>query len=169
MDRRERRRRKRLEAKLKEKLSVKESSPPHIEHKESPTRLKRILQVFQKTVSGTKLLWSLVGAVLALLAGFALFRPQVSLDPDILLNPGDPFSTEFSVTNRNRIFTAKDLRPACYTIFVETSNNVEIDGPSSATIASDSSAWARRENHGQLPTLDGRLRGGSRQRSQGIY
>jgi len=117
-----------LEAKLKEKIGVKESSPLPIESKESPTPLKRVLQAFRKTVSGTKVLWTVVPAGLAMLAGFALFRPQVSLDPDLLLNPDDPFSTQFTVTNQNRIFNVKKLHPACYTIYVLTDHNVAMNG-----------------------------------------
>jgi hypothetical protein len=128
MDRKERRRRKRLEDKLKKKNSAKASSPPHKDHKEFPPSQSWASRYFSKTISRTKVLWTLVAAVLAMLAGFALFRPQVSLEPDLLLNPGDPFSTQFSVTNLNRIFTAKDLQPACYTLFVRTSNDVELRG-----------------------------------------
>jgi hypothetical protein len=91
----------------------------HIE----PVTVRR-WESFRKTVSGTRVLWGLILAALAWLGAYALLRPNVSIDPELLLNPGDPFSTQFIVTNENVIFDVKDVQPSCRTIHVITSNNV---------------------------------------------
>jgi hypothetical protein len=128
MDRRERRRRKRLEDKLIKKLSVKKSPPPRPGHKEAPTPPSSARRYYAGTLLGAKRLLGLLVFVLTLLGGYALIRPHVSLEPDLLLNPVDPFSTQFSVTNQNLIFTVKSLQPACSTQFVETSHKIRLTG-----------------------------------------
>ncbi len=113
---------------MEEKLG-KGASRPHTERKGSPTRLRRVLQAFQKTVSGTKVLWSLVGAVLSVAAGYALFHPHVSVEPGLLLNPVDPFSTAFTIKNENNLFAVKGLNSICWTQSVTTSNNIRVWAP----------------------------------------
>jgi|SRR5580658_8574442 hypothetical protein len=126
MDRRERRRRKRLEAKLANKLSVK--GPPHTENTQNPAHQDSEALGPKRTIPRLKKLLNFVVIILAFLGGYALFRPNVSVDPDLLLNPGDPFSTQFSVTNENAILDVKDLQPFCRTINVVTSNNIGLFG-----------------------------------------
>ena len=131
MDRRERRRKKRLEARLRKGITVTEpskASAPSIVLKESPSWGRRGLQTFRKTVSGTKALWGVIAAVLALIGYYASFHPNVSVDPDRLLNPSDPFSTLFSVKNDSSIFDVRNLHPACYTIHVLTDHNFGMNG-----------------------------------------
>ena len=128
MDRRKRRRRTRELRKIEEKLE-KEALQPLTEHKESPRRLNQVLQIFQKTLSGTRLLKGLVLLGLALASGYALFRPHVSVEPTLLLNPVNPFSTEFTVKNESKILAVHDLTSICWTKSVETSNNIRIWAP----------------------------------------
>jgi hypothetical protein len=132
MDRHERRRRRRLEEKLRKKLGkellVKESSPPRTEHVESLPLQSRARQYFARAISRTKLLWGFVVSALTLLGGYALLFPHVSVEPGLLLNPGDPFSTQFNVTNDSLVFNVKELNPSCYTVFVETTNRVRLNG-----------------------------------------
>jgi hypothetical protein len=128
MDRRERRRRARELRKIEEKLN-KKASQLHTEHRESQTRLRQVFEYFQTTVSGTKVLWSLVGAGLAVAAGYALFQPHVSIEPGILLNPADPFSTAFTIKNENSIFAVQNLDTICWTQSVNTSNNIRVWAP----------------------------------------
>jgi hypothetical protein len=42
-----------------------------------------------------------ISTFLILLRGWFLFHPHVSLHPDQRLNPNDPFSTEFTITNED--------------------------------------------------------------------
>src|SRR5713101_1808954 len=132
MDRRERRRRDRERKKVEEQFR-KEGSPQKIQRKESPTHLRRGLQALQKTISGTRVLWSLVGVVLAVASGYALFHPHVSVEPELVLNPANPFSTEFKITNESGIFSVHDLASYCWTQSLSTSHNIGIWDPSRAT------------------------------------
>jgi hypothetical protein len=127
MDRRERRRRKRVEEKLKRKLSFRESSQANIERAKS-SRQSSARKYFTHALSRTKLLLGLVLSGLTLLGGLALFRPHVSVDPDLVLDPGDPFSTQFNITNQNVLFDVKNLQSFCRTIYVITSHNVGLSG-----------------------------------------
>lgn len=127
MNSRKRRREKRLRARLASEFNVTLPTPPlseHMKHKEAPPSQSRAELYFARTISRTKLLFGLFVSAATLLGGFALLRPNASVDPDLLLNPGDPFSTQFSVKNENIVFDATDLRPSCRTLYVMTSNNV---------------------------------------------
>lgn len=128
MDRKERRRRAR-ELKKKEDKLKKEGPRPHTEHNESiPRRTSARAYLARLTSRTRKLLWALAGAALALVGAYPSIRPHISVEPNTVLNPGDPFSTQFSVTNENLIFDTKDLQPSCRTIDVVTSHNVGMFG-----------------------------------------
>jgi hypothetical protein len=132
MDRHERRRRRRIEEKLRKKLGKepmsKETSSARREHVESLPQNRKGRRYLTRAISRTKLLWGIVVSALTLLGGYALLRPHVSIEPGLLLNPGDPFSTQFDVTNDSLVFDIKDLNPSCYTVFVETTNRVRLNG-----------------------------------------
>jgi hypothetical protein len=129
---------KRLEARVQAKLAVardinatepsRESLSPHTKRKESPSLRTRARQYFGKTISTTKVLASLLLTGLALIGYYARFRPNVSVDPERSLNPGDPFSTQFSVKNDSPVFSVKDFHPSCYTIRVITDHNFAMLG-----------------------------------------
>jgi hypothetical protein len=126
MDRHERRRRKRLEAKLQKKLSGKAALPPPIENKESPTRIGRALRAFQRTVSRTRLLWTLLLGGLSLAGGYALFRPHISVEPYVSLDPVDPYKTQFVVKNENRAFNAYNVECVCWPRRMESGNGFSV-------------------------------------------
>src|SRR6266404_5033790 len=128
MNSQQRRARRRLIASLREHFIVKEPSQPHKVHKESKPHQSQARQYFGKTISRTKLLWSLVLGGLAFLGGYALLRPHISVEPGIVLNPGDPFSTQFDAMNDSLIFDVTEIKPSCYTLLVQTTNNVELRG-----------------------------------------
>jgi hypothetical protein len=120
MDRRERRRRKREQIKIEERL-VKKSAAMSAEKKGKQG-------LFEKIRSKSSLAWKLVAGVMAIFGWFVLFHPHVSLEPDRPLNPGDPFSTLFRVKNESKLFAIRDLTSTCHTIDVITSHNVGISG-----------------------------------------
>jgi len=126
MDRHERRRRKRLEAKLQKKANAKVTSLSHLESNESPTRLKRALQAFQKTISGTKVLWTLLLGGLSLAGGYALFRPHISVEPYVSLDPVDPYKTQFIVKNENRAFDVYNVECVCWPRRMESGNGFSV-------------------------------------------
>jgi hypothetical protein len=128
MERRERRRKKRLEARFRKEIIVTEPSKAAAAPSMVPPPPRRGLEAFRKTVSGTKALWGVIAAVLALIGYYALSHPNVSVDPDRSLNPGDPFSILFSVKNESSVFDVRSVHPACYTIHVLTDHNFGMNG-----------------------------------------
>jgi hypothetical protein len=82
-------------------------------------------------ISTLKSGWTIGAVILALLGTsgtYSQFHPHVTLDPALLLNPVDPFSTQFNVTNQSRNFAIRRLHTACPTMFVETSHQVRLMG-----------------------------------------
>ncbi len=56
--------------------------------------------------------WKALLAAVALV-GFAYqFRPEIAVDKDVSLNPSDPFSTQFQITNKGRL-SVYDLQFSC--------------------------------------------------------
>ncbi len=128
MNRRERRRREREIKKIEQKLR-KDALQPRTDDQESPTRLRRALQSLQRVVSRTNVLLTLVLALLGVASGYALFHPHVSVEPGLVLNSVDPFSTAFTIKNENSVFTVYDIKSICWTQGVNTSNNIRVWGP----------------------------------------
>ena len=95
---------------------------------------------FGKTISTGKALWSLLLAALTILGSWALLRPHVSLEQSVVLNPSDPFSAQFTVTNENYVLGVHDVVSNCYVIEMLTSNNVRLE------------AWGR-DSPRTIPTL----------------
>ena len=84
----------------------------------------RARRYFVRTIANTKVLWSLFLAGVAIVSVYVQLRPAVSVEPGIVLDPGDPYSTQFEVTNTNPIFGLTELQPSCYTVRTLTKNNV---------------------------------------------
>ena len=101
---------------------------PKLKEPPQPPLTTRVLSA---AASGGKRLLGIVLTLLGLLGAlgvYAVWYPHVTIDPDRLLNPGDPFSTLFSVKNDNIIFSVRDFHPSCYTIYVVTDHNVGMMG-----------------------------------------
>src|SRR5579864_4042282 len=110
----------------KRKRPSKQSSI-HTKAKESPPP-RRTLLFLKRAFSSTRFLSALGLAILGWIGGYADLYPHISIDPGLLLNPGDPFSTQFTVTNENPMFDIRDLQPSCRTIYVITTHNVGLFG-----------------------------------------
>lgn len=128
MNRKERRRRAREKKKLEEKLR-REAPQSHIAHAESQQPQSQGGQYFRKTVSRTKVLWGLVLGAITLLGGYALFHPHVSVEPGLLLNPLDPYSTQFTVTNNNEIFDIRTVNCVCWPRKMDSGNGFSVVSP----------------------------------------
>jgi len=118
MDRRERRRRTRERKKLEEKLrkeGLRSATDPPAS---SQSRLRR---VFRPGALG-----GLAGGALALLGGWAVIRPHISVEPYIPLNPIDPYTTQFTVKNENALFEAHDINCVCWPRRMESSNRFSV-------------------------------------------
>ena len=127
MDRRERRRRARERKKMEETLR-KQASQSRREDKPSATR-RRWMRVFQKTLLGTRVLWGTILGLLTLAGGYALLYPHVSVEPGIVLNPVEPFSTAFTIKNENSLLAIKNLDATCWTQSVTTANHIRVIAP----------------------------------------
>jgi hypothetical protein len=125
MDRKERRRRARERKKLEEKLR-KEASQAHIEREGSLTRTRRVLILFRRAISRTRVLWTLVVAGLALLSGYALLHPHVSVEPYLQPKPNAPQYEALRITNENEIFSVHELTYTCEYLSLYTSSGVGI-------------------------------------------
>ena len=58
-------------------------------------------------------LWALAVAALTLLGGYAIFRPHVSVEPQVALNPVDPYTTQFNIKNENSVFDIHNVDAVC--------------------------------------------------------
>lgn len=74
-------------------------------------------------------LWSLILVALALVGYYAVVKPHVSVDPQVTLNPVDPFTTEFVVTNDSSAFSIRQLEFTCWSPSTKTSHNIQIWSP----------------------------------------
>jgi hypothetical protein len=72
-----------------------------------------------------KTIW-LIGAALALLGGYALARPHVSVEPSLSLNPLDPYTTQFIVKNENSVFETRDIHCVCWPRKMQTEHNIGV-------------------------------------------
>jgi hypothetical protein len=118
MSRHERREKERELKKRKEKLR-KEQEKLRSEAS-SQSRLKRIGRgILGKTV------W-LIGAGLVLLGGYAVARPHVSVEPNLSLNPVDPYTTQFTVRNENSIFEVHAIHCVCWPRRMESGHGFSV-------------------------------------------
>jgi hypothetical protein len=70
--------------------------------------------------------WALVLAVLGLVGGYALFRPHVSIEPQMALNPVDPYTTQFNIKNESALFDIHNINAVCWPRNMESGNNFRV-------------------------------------------
>jgi hypothetical protein len=117
--------RKRQQALLR-KLSKK--AEPLISPLPSPPP-RRALEIFRKSVPWARLATAFIGAGLAALAYYGTFRPHVSVEPYLSLNPVDPYKTQFVVKNENSIFDVRNVECVCWPRRMESGNGFSIISP----------------------------------------
>jgi hypothetical protein len=118
--------RKRARKRLLRKLS-KKAAPSIPLLPSAPPR--RGLEIFQKSVPWARLAMGLIGAGLAALAYYGAFRPHVSVEPYLSLNPVDPYKTQFVVKNENSIFDVRNVECVCWPRRMESGNGFSIISP----------------------------------------
>jgi hypothetical protein len=69
-----------------------------------------------KLISGFLMLLALVG-------GYAVLRPNVTVEPEEEFNPNDPFSTRFTIKNENLIMSLNDVFFSCKVTASRMHNN----------------------------------------------
>ena len=122
MDRRQRRRREREKKKLEKEIR-RQATRPQMEQVPQ-SRARRFLG---KARARIKLTWLFVAAGLSLLSVYAgSLRPHISVEPSIALNPVDPYATQFTVKNENRVFDAHDIECACWPRQMSSENGFSV-------------------------------------------
>ncbi|MGB8582505.1 MAG: hypothetical protein WCD47_16910 [Candidatus Sulfotelmatobacter sp.] len=119
-----------LKSKSQGQIIAKVSSPPHTERKVPTPHPRRGITFFEKTLSGTKLLWSLVVVVpITLAGGYATCRRHVSVEPYVPLSPVDPYQTQFTVRNENSVFEVHDIKSVCWPRKMASGNGFSVISP----------------------------------------
>lgn len=117
MSRRERRQAQREQEKLRKQREKELANAPKI------PLARRLLKIAWSNF------WALVLAGLALVGGYALFRPHVSIEPQIALNPVDPYTTQFNLKNENTLFDIYNVNAVCWPRNMESGNGFSIVSP----------------------------------------
>jgi len=110
MRRRERREAQRELEKLKKRLEKETPKVP------APLRL-------------LKNVWAMVGIVallVGLVSSLVVFRPHVSIEPQISLNPVNPYTTQFNIKNESSVFDVHDIDAVCWPRNMESANGFSV-------------------------------------------
>jgi hypothetical protein len=70
--------------------------------------------------------WALILAGLGLVGGYRSFRPHVSIEPQIVLNPVDPYTTQFNIKNENALFDIYNVNAVCWPQNMQSGNGFSI-------------------------------------------
>jgi len=111
MTRRERRQAQREQDKLKK------------QHQNESPRLSLVRRAAKRAWDNV---WALVVAGLTLLGGYAIFRPHVSIEPGLALNPVDPYTTQFNIKNENSVFNIHSINAVCWPRTMQTTHNIGV-------------------------------------------
>ena len=122
--RRERRRKRREQRKLREKS--KREATREIEQEKTLSLPKRVLPFLRRTLLTTKFAWGLFLSIITLAGGYALLHPRISVEPNLLLNPTNPYSTQFTVTNESAMFDVHDADFVCWPRQLRTNHNIGV-------------------------------------------
>lgn len=74
-------------------------------------------------------MWALIVAGLTLLGGYAIFRPHVSIEPQIALNPVNPYTTQFNIKNENSVFDIHNVDAVCWPRNMQSGNGFSVVSP----------------------------------------
>ena len=71
-------------------------------------------------------IWALVVVVATLIGLYVVFRPHISVEPLITLNPVDPYTTQFNVKNENPMFGVYKINAVCWPRNMQSGNNFSV-------------------------------------------
>jgi hypothetical protein len=114
MGRKERRQVQREQEKLRKKREKELANAPKVS----------LIRRLSKAAWGN--FWAFILAGLALIGGYALFRPHVSIEPQMALNPVDPYTTQFNIKNENALFDIYNVNAVCWPRNMESGNNFSV-------------------------------------------
>ena len=114
---------KRRPSTAKPEAPPKESPRAHKEHKSALLQTVRRIVVSGRTARA-------VFALLATVVGvYAIFRPHLSVEPYVSLNPVDPYRTQFTLKNENVMFEVHNIDSVCWPRKMESGNGFSIISP----------------------------------------
>jgi len=73
--------------------------------------------------------WESILAGLGLIGGYALFRPHVSIEPQIALNPVNPYTTQFNIKNESVLFDIYNVNAVCWPRNMQSGNGFSVVSP----------------------------------------
>ena len=118
--RRERREEQRREEKAK--IAQKKREQEELSRKTAATKLLRSLRVL---VQG----WNLVvvlGVLTGLVASYVVFKPHVSVEPLMSLDPVNPYTAQFNIKNENPLLEIHDINAVCWPRRMESGNGFSV-------------------------------------------
>jgi hypothetical protein len=74
-------------------------------------------------------LWALIVAIATVIGLYVIFRPHVSIEPQIVLNPVDPYTTQFNLKNENPMFSIYNVDAVCWPRNMESGNGFSVISP----------------------------------------
>jgi hypothetical protein len=67
--------------------------------------------------------------VVGLVAAYPMYRPHISIEPQIALNPVDPYTTQFNLKNENPMFGIYSINAVCWPRSMQSGNNFSVISP----------------------------------------
>lgn len=64
-----------------------------------------------------------------MVGGYATFRPHISIEPQIALNPVDPYTTQFNIKNENPVFDIYSINAVCWPRNIKSGNGFSVISP----------------------------------------
>jgi len=107
---------------------------------------------FVRTLSVLKVLGSGSLALIAVVGGWALLKPNVQIDPYVQLNPDSPFSERWKITNANQLFDIYDVSLGCDVVNARTEGQVR--GSVTESIVASSTPYIKKIAAGTSATAD---------------
>jgi hypothetical protein len=102
------------------------------EHQRELERLrKRLAEENPKVPLALRLVknaWAAVSAVVVVL-GLIAFGPHISIEPQLALNPINPYTTQFNIKNENLIFDVHEMNAVCWPRSMASANGFSVVSP----------------------------------------
>ena len=68
----------------------------------------------------------IVALLVGLVSSLVVFRPHVSIEPQISLNPVNPYTTQFNIKNESSVFDVHDIDAVCWPRNMESANGFSV-------------------------------------------
>jgi hypothetical protein len=108
------------------------------EEKAKIAKKKREQEELSRKTAATKFLWSfrllahgwnlvvVLSVIFGLPAGYVLFKPHVSVEPLMSLDPVNPYTVQFNIKNENSLLEIHDINAVCWPRRMESGNGFSV-------------------------------------------